>query len=77
VWGEIAAAIPFPIKIWSSDNDYIASNTTVCQAWSASVASAGGNITPVVESLGAVGHTDATLPAAEVVAWFDANGGRS
>lgn len=77
-WAETAGGLQIPVHIWSSDNDPIASDTAVCQAWATAVGAAGGgNITPIVESTGSNGHSPGSAVTQEIAAWFDANGGRS
>lgn len=78
VWAESAGGLTVPVKIWASDNDPIASNTSASQAFAAAVqAAGGGNVTPIVESLGAVGHNGTSTKRSDLLAWFDANGGRA
>jgi pimeloyl-ACP methyl ester carboxylesterase len=64
--------VTFPLKLWASSDDPIASNTAACQAWASAV---GANVTVV--DLGARGHNGSTTPPDDIVAFFDANGGRS
>lgn len=67
------ADVTFPVKIWSSSNDPVASNTAACQTWATAV---GGGLVEVVD-LGAQGHSGLTTPPDDIVAFFDANGGRA
>jgi pimeloyl-ACP methyl ester carboxylesterase len=77
-WAATAGGLTVPVKIWASDNDPIASSTAACQAFAGAVAAAGGgNVTPVVQSLGAVGHYGGSISPLELVQWFNANGGLS
>lgn len=66
--GNPADFTAWPIKIWASDNDNIAADTAVCQAWAASVNALGGSVE--VESIGAIGHNTATTPIDDVIAFF-------
>ncbi len=78
VWTQQAGGLTVPVKVWSSDNDPIASSTAACQTWAAAVSAAGGgNVTPTVMSMGAIGHNSLSLDARQVGAWFDSVGGRS
>lgn len=78
VWAKTAGGLTVPVKIWASDNDFLASNTAACQAFASAVGAAGGgNTNPLVESLGSVGHSVGSLNPVEILQWFDANGGRS
>lgn len=75
-WTAQPGALTVPTMLWSSDNDPVACNTAACQTWAAAVAAAGGgNVTPTVHSLGAVGHLAGPTPAQQV-AWLDSVGGR-
>lgn len=60
------AKLTMPVRIYASDNDTTASNTTACQTWAATLPNAS------VISLGAVGHTDPGNKH-DRVAWLQTN----
>lgn len=60
-----------PLKMWASSDDPIASTTASCTSWD------GKGATKTVVDLGAVAHDGSSISYADVVAFFDANGGRS
>jgi hypothetical protein len=73
--GADLAKLTMPIFIGASDNDPLGANTAACQAWAATVNAATGLGNVSVVSMGALGHAANVTPA-QLVAFFDANGGR-
>lgn len=78
VWAATPGALTVPTTVWASDNDAIAANTAVCQAWAAAVGAAGGgNVTPTVVSMGNAGHNSNVLDARQVATFFNSVGGQA
>jgi hypothetical protein len=60
-----------PLGLWTSSDDPVASTTAACKAWD------GRGAAVTITDVGAVGHTSATVDPQQVLAFFDAHGGRS
>lgn len=60
-----------PLHAWASDDDTIASNTAVCEAWDGAGSDYG------VTSIGATGHQTTNLDPQEIIQFFDDHGGRT
>lgn len=59
------------VRLWAASDDPVASTTAACNTWG------GKGATLTVTDMGAVGHDAGAVPLADVVQFFDDNGGRS